>query len=65
MNKHFSISKTTKIERQRLVDEALAMTTLDAPEPTPETKKLLEKFVAGEMKLSEVLRLTIERYKKN
>ena len=55
----------TRKERQRLVDEALAITTLDAPEPTLETQKLLEKYIAGEIEIPAMLKKTIERYKEN
>jgi len=65
MVKHFTIAETTREERQRLIDEALAIAVLDAPEPSQETKELLEKYVDGKMDLPEILQKTIERYKEN
>jgi Zn-dependent alcohol dehydrogenase len=53
----------TREERQRLVDEALAITLLGASEPTLETQKLIEKYIAGEIEIPEMLEKTIERYK--
>ena len=55
MVKHFTIAETTREERQRLIDEALAITTLDAPEPTLETQKLIEKYIAGDIEIPEIL----------
>lgn len=62
MDKRFSIAETTREERRRLIDEALAIAVLDAPEPSQETKGLLEKYVAGQIDLPEILQKTIERY---
>ena len=55
----------TKAERQKLVDEALAITLLGTPEPTLETQKLIEKYIAGDIEIPEMLKKTIERYKEN
>lgn len=55
----------TREERQRLVDEALAITLLGAPEPTLETQNLIEKYIAGDIEIPEILEKTIERYKEN
>lgn len=55
----------TREERKRLVDEALAITLLGAPEPTLETQKLIEKYIAGEIEIPEMLKKTIEKYKQN
>ncbi len=63
MAKEYSIKNTTKEERQKIANEALAMSTIDAQEPSLETKKLIEKYINGEMEISEILEKTIARYK--
>lgn len=43
---------------------ALAHTTLDAPEPTDEAKKMGEAYIAGKIELDDALKATIARYQK-
>ena len=51
------------MEREKIVNDALALSTLDAAEPTEATKKLINCYIMGEMEIAEVLKRTIARYK--
>lgn len=63
MNKKYSIAETTKVEREKIVNDAMALSTLDAAEPTKQTKALINQYIMGKMEISEILKKTIERYK--
>ena len=62
MGKEYSVKNTTKVQREKIANEALGISTLDAPEPSDETKALMGEYIDGKMELEEVLKTTIERY---
>lgn len=47
---------------EKYVSEAIALSTLDAPAPNEETMKLMQEYIDGKREISDVLRLTIDRY---
>jgi hypothetical protein len=63
MSKDYSVQGTTKLQREKYVNDAIALSTLDAPAPSKETMKLMQEYIDGKREISEVLKLTIERYK--
>jgi len=63
MAKDYTIQGTTKLQREKYVNDALALSALDAPEPSSETMKLMRDYIDGKREISDVLKLTIERYK--
>jgi len=63
MGKDYSIQGTTKLQREKYVNDALALSTLDAPEPSAETMALMREYVDGKREISDVLKQTINRYK--
>lgn len=63
MQKKYSVSETTKVEREKIANDALGISTLDATEPTKETKALVNQYILGNMEISDVLQKTINRYK--
>ncbi len=63
MAKDYSVQGTTKLQREKYVSDAIALSTLDAPEPTEETMALMRDYVDGKREISEILALTISRYK--
>lgn len=63
MVKKYSIKDTTRVEREKIANDALAISVLDAPEPTENTKKLVNEYIKGNMEIGEVLQQTIARYK--
>lgn len=60
MQKKYSVSETTKVEREKIANDALGISTLDAAEPT---KELVNQYILGNMEISDVLQKTINRYK--
>lgn len=61
--KRYSIKETTKVERERIANDALAIATLDAPAPTQETMNLVQEYIDGKKEIDEILAETIHRYK--
>lgn len=55
MAKKYSVKDTTRVEREKIANDALAISILDAPEPTENTKKLVNEYVNGNMEIGEVL----------
>ena len=63
MAKDYSVQGTTKLQREKLMNDAIALSTLDAPGPSEETVSLMREYVDGMREIDEVLKLTIERYR--
>ena len=63
VEKKYSIKDTTKVIREKIVNDALAISTLDASEPTQETMNLVQEYIDGKKEISETLEDTINRYK--
>ena len=62
ISKGYHVPTTTREEREKMVNDALAISTLDAPEPTEFGKRLLDQFVEGTISEEEMLETTLERY---
>jgi len=60
--REYSIDKTTKVQREKIANEALGLSLLDAPMPTEETMTLVQEYIDGRMEISEILSRTIARY---
>jgi hypothetical protein len=65
MAKDYSVQGTTKLQREKYMSDALALSTLDAPEPSKEAFALAQEYIDGKIELSDALRITIERYNQN
>ncbi len=63
MQRKYLVSETTRVEREKIANDALGISTLDAAEPTEETKKLVNEYILGNMEISDILEATINRYK--
>ena len=63
VEKKYAIKETTKVIREKIVNDALAISTLDASEPTKETMDLVQEYIDGQKEISEILEATIKRYK--
>ena len=63
VEKKYTIKETTKVIREKIVKDALAISTLDASEPTKETMDLVQEYIDGQKEISEILEATIKRYK--
>lgn len=53
----------TREERKKRAADALAISLLGANEPTMETKKLVDKYIDGEIEIPEILQKTLAKYK--
>lgn len=61
--KKYTITETTKVQRERITRDALSISMLDAKKPTDETMDLVKKYIDGEKEISDILKLTINKYK--
>ena len=59
----YMISETTQEERRKIVDDAIALSSLDSAQTTDFTKNLYEKYIKGELELSEIKNIVQSRYK--
>ena len=62
MRKDFSIKNTTKVQREKIANEALGISLLGASEPSEETKALVQEYIDGKMELEDVIEATIKMY---
>lgn len=49
--------------RRKSINDAIAISTLDADPPSKEAMELMGKYVNGEIELSEAIDKTVEKYK--
>lgn len=61
--KKYTIEQTTKVQREKIANDALSISMLDAKKPTDETMKLVKDYIDGKKEISEILKTTISRYK--
>jgi len=62
MRKDFSIKNTTKVQREKITNEALGISLLGASEPSEEVKALVQEYIDGKMELEDVIKATIKMY---
>ena len=60
----YSIDKTTRKDRIKLVKKALAISISGADVPTKETIELAKKYIDGSIELEDLQKQVIEKYKK-
>lgn len=63
IEKKYSIKETTKVGREKIVNDALAIATLDADAPTERTMNLVQEYIDGKKEISEILKETITYYR--
>ena len=63
IEKKYSIKETTKVGREKIVNDALAIATLDADAPTERTMNLVQEYIDGKQEISEILKETIAYYR--
>lgn len=61
--KKYTIAETTKVQREKIANDALSISMLDAKKPTDETMKLVRNYIDGEKEISDILKATIKRYR--
>lgn len=62
ISKKYNVPTTTRQQRENMVNNALALSTLDAPEPTKFTSQLAEEFVEGNISEEDMLKAAIKKY---
>lgn len=62
ISNEYYVPTTTKEERIKMVNDALALSTLDSPEPTRFTKQLADQFIEGTLSEDDMLNAAIKRY---
>ena len=63
MAKDYSIKGTTKLQREKYANDALALSVLDAPEPSEEALTLMQEYIDGKRELNDAVRVIIGRYR--
>lgn len=61
----YSVDKTTRKDRIKLVKKALAISVSGADVPTDETLNLTKDYVDGKIELEELQQKIIDKYNKN
>lgn len=59
------IKDTTKEEREKIVKNGIALSTLDSLPPTEKGMDYFNKYIKGEMELSEIVTAILAPYKPN
>lgn len=62
ISKEYYVPTTTREERVKMVNDAMVLSTLDAPEPTRFTKQLTDQFIEGTISEEDMLEAAIKRY---
>lgn len=60
--KKYSIKETTKVEREKIVQDAYAIAVSSGAPPTEEVMQLVEEYIYGKKEISEILEETIRKY---
>lgn len=58
------IKDTTRAQREKIVKDAIALSTLDALPPTDDCMELVELYIDGKLDLHEITTIMINRYAK-
>jgi len=53
MVKDYSVQGTTKLQREKCVSDAIALSTLDAPEPSEIAMALMQEYIDGLCELAD------------
>ena len=63
MAKDYSVQGTTKLQREKYISDAIALSTLDAPEPSEVATALMQEYIDGNCELTEARIKIIKHYK--
>ena len=62
--KKYSIKETTKVAREKIVQDAYAIAVSTGAPPTEEMMQLVQEYVNGKKEIPEILKETIRKYHK-
>ena len=63
MAKDYSVQGTTKLQREKYVSDAIALSTLDAAEPSEIAMALMQEYIDGQCELADARDRIIEHYR--
>ena len=63
MTQDYSVQGTTKLQREKYIYDAIAISTLDAPEPSEMAMALLQEYIDGKCEIADARKRIIEHYK--
>jgi len=63
MAKDYSVRGTTKLQREKYVEDALALSMLGAPAPSEEAMSLMREYIDGKCEIADVRDRMIAHYK--
>ena len=63
MAKDYSVQGTTKLQREKYVSDAIALSTLDAPEPSELAMQLMQEYIDGSCEIKDARKRIVEHYK--
>ena len=58
----YKVADTTKVQREKYINDAISISMLGAAEPSPEAKRLMREYIDGMCELSEVKEMIIQYY---
>ena len=63
MDKKYSIENTTKVQREKIANEALGISLLDADMPSETVLQMVDEYIDGHKEIDEVLAMVIDKYR--
>jgi len=63
MVKDYSVQGTTKLQREKYISDAIALSTLDANEPSETAMSLMQEYIEGQCELADARIRIVEHYK--
>jgi len=63
MPKDYSVQGTTKLQREKYISDAIAMSTLDAPAPSEKAMALMQEYIDGKCEIADARKQIIEHYR--
>lgn len=64
LRKKYSIEETTKVEHEKIVQDAYAIVVSTGVLPTEEMMQMIQEYVNARKEISEILEETIQKYHK-
>ena len=64
IHKDYSIKNTTRVQREKIVNDALGISLLGGIEPSEFAKTLVSQYIDGKMEIDEVQKSMVMKYKK-
>ena len=58
----YKVADTTKVQREKYINDAISISVLGAPEPSPEAKQLMRDYIDGKCELNEAKKAIIQYY---